>query len=202
MKRLLVVGAPIVGLTVIVSLLLVPAGRAQSLSAGQAGSQEFWPRWPGDDERRIRLGLLMAPVPLNLVWKNVALVGLGSYFVNSVGDCNGCHTKNFEPYLQGGNPYLGEPEKINPDHYLVGGSEFGPFISRNLRPHRETGLPAGRTFEQFLHIIRTGADLAHLPPAELLQVMPWPSFAKMTDRDIRAIYEYLSALPPHEGYPE
>jgi len=50
--------------------------------------------------------------------------------------------------------------------------------------------------------MRTGEDLAHIPPADLLQVMPWPAFRKMTERDIRAIYEYLSALPPHEGYPE
>jgi hypothetical protein len=26
--------------------------------------------------------------------------------------------------------------------------------------------------------------------------MPWPSFAKLNDHDLRAIYEYLRALPP------
>jgi hypothetical protein len=25
--------------------------------------------------------------------------------------------------------------------------------------------------------------------------MPWPSFGKKTDRDLAAIYEYLSAIP-------
>lgn len=25
--------------------------------------------------------------------------------------------------------------------------------------------------------------------------MPWPVFQSMTDRDLRAIYEYLSAIP-------
>ncbi len=29
----------------------------------------------------------------------------------------------------------------------------------------------------------------------LLQVMPWPVYGKMTDRDLIAIYEYLSAIP-------
>jgi len=29
----------------------------------------------------------------------------------------------------------------------------------------------------------------------LLQVMPWPTFSHMSDRDIDAIYEYLSAIP-------
>ena len=32
--------------------------------------------------------------------------------------------------------------------------------------------------------------------ARCLQVMPWPAFRNLTDEDIRAIYEYLSALPP------
>jgi hypothetical protein len=43
--------------------------------------------------------------------------------------------------------------------------------------------------------------LKHRPPFvpseanDLLQVMPWPVFAKMSDREQRAIYEYLRAIP-------
>ena len=44
-------------------------------------------------ESRIQRGFEIAPVPLNLHGKNPALVGLGSYIVNSVGDCNGCHSR-------------------------------------------------------------------------------------------------------------
>ncbi|HEY0766382.1 MAG TPA: hypothetical protein VGD47_00375, partial [Steroidobacteraceae bacterium] len=29
----------------------------------------------------------------------------------------------------------------------------------------------------------------------LLQIMPWPIYQNMSDRDLRAIYEYLSAIP-------
>jgi hypothetical protein len=29
----------------------------------------------------------------------------------------------------------------------------------------------------------------------LLQVMPWPTFANMTDHELDAIYEYLTAIP-------
>lgn len=153
-------------------------------------------------ENEIRRGLAIAPVPLNFRRNKRALVGLGSYIVNAQGDCNGCHTVDFSPYLPGGDPFAGEVERIDPDKYLVGGSFFGPFGSRNLRPRPGTRLPAGYTFEQFRRVIRTGEDLKHIPPADLLQVMPWPSFRNMTNRDIRAIYEYLSALPPHPGYPE
>ena len=30
---------------------------------------------------------------------------------------------------------------------------------------------------------------------DLLQVMPWPTYANMTDRDLLAIYTYLSSIP-------
>lgn len=45
-------------------------------------------------------------------------------------------------------------------------------------------------------VIRTGEDPDHVTP--LLQVMPWPTFRKMNDHDLRAIYEYLSAIPSIE----
>jgi hypothetical protein len=33
----------------------------------------------------------------------------------------------------------------------------------------------------------------------ILQVMPWPTFQNMTDQDLRAIYEYLRAVPCNPG---
>jgi len=187
MKRLLSITVLLTGFAFTIVLISGPAGHAQG---------------PGNEESKIKRGFEIAPVPLNLAGKNRSLVGLGSYIVNAQGDCNGCHTVNFDPYLPGGNPFNGEPEMIDPDKYLVGGSAFGPFVSRNLRPRPDTGLPAGYTFDQFLLVMRTGVDLKSIPPAPLLQVMPWPTFRNMTDRDIRAIYEYLSALPPHPGFPQ
>jgi hypothetical protein len=49
-----------------------------------------------------------------------------------------------------------------------------------------------------LLILRTGVDMDHLHPqfGSKLQVMPWPTYQGMSDSDIRAIYEYLSAIPP------
>ncbi len=46
--------------------------------------------------------------------------------------------------------------------------------------------------------MRTGIDLNHLHPqiSPLLQVMPWPTYQEMTEHELRAIYEYLSAIPP------
>jgi hypothetical protein len=45
---------------------------------------------------------------------------------------------------------------------------------------------AGLTFEGFGRLIGTGVDPDHQTP--LLQVMPWPTFRKMKDRDLHAIY--------------
>jgi hypothetical protein len=162
-----------------------------------------------DDESKIKQGFDIAPVPLNLAGKNRALVGLGSYIVNAVGDCDGCHSAGPQTqYLPGGNPYFGQPAMINPATYLGGGNDFGPYAnlahlySRNLTPDH-TGLPVGGdSFEKFRHTIRTGHDPdqlhPNLPPpfdGTLLQVMPWPAFRNMTDHDLRAIYEYLSTIP-------
>lgn len=171
-----------------------------------------------DENAKIQIGFEIAPVPLNLHGKDRDLVGLGSYIVNSMSGCNDCHSAGPKTqYLV--NPFFGKsPKVINPATYLGGGRDFGPLIpgsadivSRNLTPDI-TGLPeGGRSFAQFLQIMRTGADLDHLHPTctgapnancvpppfdgDLLQIMPWPVFQTMTDHDLRAIYEYLSAIP-------
>ena len=59
---------------------------------------------------------------------------------------------------------------------------------------RDNGI--GLTHDEFKALIRTGHTDDHPQFGPLLQVMPWPTFRNMTDRDIRAIYEYLSTLPP------
>ena len=141
-----------------------------------------------------RTGLRIAPVPLNLRGKSTELVGLGSYIVNAQGGCNDCHN-NGTQYLTGGNPFLGEPKRINAAGYLVGGAVVFGVTAPNLRPELGTTppLPLGRTYRQFVEEIRTGINP---DDGHILQVMPWPDFQDMTDQDLRAIYEYLSALPP------
>lgn len=141
----------------------------------------------------IQKGLGISPVPVNLIGKNPSSVAQGSYIVNTSG-CNDCHTN--PEFAPGGNPFLGEPEQINTAQFLAGGREFGPFISRNLTPNRN-GRPAGLTYEQFVLSMRTGQDLKNRHPeiSPLLQVMPWPVVAKHTNSNLRAIYDYLSAIP-------
>lgn len=150
------------------------------------------------DVAKVRIGMEISPVELDLTGKNPALVGLGSYLVNAQFGCSDCHT--WPQFAPGGNPFLGQPEETNAVGYLAGGRAFGPFVSNNLTPDAD-GLPAGMTFDEFDFVMRTGVDRDHsLPPVpspsnDLLQVMPWPVFRNITDRDMRALYEYLSAIP-------
>ena len=112
-----------------------------------------------NEESLIQRGFQIAPVPLNMGGKNRALVGLGSFLVNAVGDCNGCHTGGGPPnfnYAAGGNPYFGQRAVVDPTVYLAGGADFGQvgtptgpsgyagphMIARNLTPDR-TGRPEG-----------------------------------------------------------
>ena len=166
---------------------------AAFLAFGGAASAQ-----PASEAARIRAGYAINPVPLDMTGRNPALVGLGSYIVNGQGGCNDCHTN--PPFLAGGDPFLGEPRKTNIEGFLAGGTEFGPFVSRNLTPNA-SGRPAGLTLEQFLFVLNTGADVKGRPPFvpsstnDLLQVMPWPVYQQMSDYDKKAIYEYLSAIP-------
>jgi hypothetical protein len=156
-------------------------GLALAMSATNAGA---------DDQSRIKRGFEIAPVHLDLKGKNRALVGLGSYIVNT-GGCNDCHTN--PSYAEGGDPFQGQQEQINTAGYLAGGQHFGPFVSANLTPDA-TGRPAGLTLQEFITLMRTGHD-PDAPAGQLLQVMPWPAFGKKTDQDLKAIYEYLRSIP-------
>lgn len=203
-------------------MLLVMGGFLFQTSTAQAQITAF-------DPAKVQKGLAIAPVPLNTQGKDTNLVGYGSYLVNAVGDCNGCHTAGAQTeYAVGGNPYLGQhPTVINPATYLAGGNDFGAFpspagnfphiISRNLTPD-STGMAAGgETLDQFVQIMRTGLDLDKAHPTctgppdgkcipapfngDLLQIMPWPELQNMTDDDLLAIYTYLSSIPCVEGGP-
>lgn len=142
-------------------------------------------------DSRVLVGFRISPVQLNVRGKNRLLVGLGSYLVNAAGSCNDCHTH--PSYAAGGDPFKGEPEVINAEQYLSGGRQFGPtIVSKNLTPDAD-GLPAGLHFEEFQTVLRTGRDPDE--PDHILQVMPWPVYGKLTALDMRAIYEFLRAIP-------
>jgi len=132
--------------------------------------------------------------------------------------------RNGNPYTREApnGPYSGVTQ-INTATYLGGGRDFGGFptpasplhiISRNLTPDA-SGKPEGHTLGEFLTIMRTGVDMDQRHPncigapnssctpfpfdGSKLLIMRWPSFSHMTDRQLTAVYEYLSAIPCIQG---
>lgn len=130
------------------------------------------------------------PITLKLAGQNADQVYRGSYLVNAQGACADCHS--CPTYAAGHNPYQGQAKQFNASSYLAGGRAFGPFISANITPD-DSGKPAGMTLVQFKSLLRTGHDPD--VPGNIMQVMPWPIYGMMSDRDLDAIYAYLSALP-------
>ena len=220
MRRLLKRVAAAMGLTaIVVTGMLITSSRG---TAYDNNAQQ-------DEQLKIQIGFQVNPVFLYTGGKDHDLLGLGSYIVNVVGDCNGCHSAGpATEYI--GNPALFAPpsltahqiKQVNPATFLGGGRDFGPFpapdsplhiFSRNLTPDNTGMAEGGHSFSEFVQIMRTGIDFDGVHPTcamgttqtsscvpypfdgSLLQVMRWPSFQNMTDRDLRAIYEYLSAVP-------
>lgn len=99
------------------------------------------------------------------------LIQRGQY-VAQLGDCIACHT------AKGGATMAGGLELKTP---------MGTIYSSNITPDKDTGIGT-YSFEAFDRAMREGVtpDGSHLYPA-----MPYPSYAKMTEEDMRALYAYL-----------
>lgn len=105
-----------------------------------------------------------------------ATAAYGEYLVNT-NDCRLCHG----PELNGG-PF--------PDPTITR-------ISPNLTPGGELGFWSE---EDFVNAIRTGVT----PSGHQLDpdLMPWPSYSKFYDEELRAIWLYLQSLPKLTQYTE
>ena len=101
----------------------------------------------------------------------IALVARGEY-VARLGDCLACHTSDKGPAMAGGR------ELATP---------FGKVFSTNITSDKQTGIGQS-SFEQFDRAVRRGvaADGHNLYPA-----MPYPSYAKVSEDDMRALYAYF-----------
>jgi thiosulfate dehydrogenase len=104
---------------------------------------------------------------------DAALIAKGEY-VARLGDCVACHT------APGGAPLAGGRALETP---------MGVILSTNITPDAATGI-GGWSFGAFDRAMRKGvaADGHRLYPA-----MPYPSYAKVSEEDMRALYAYLTA---------
>jgi mono/diheme cytochrome c family protein len=112
----------------------------------------------------------------------------GSYLVNQVMSCGGCHTSRAT-----GNILL-EPERA--DAFVGGGNFFpakglGTLWIPNLTPDVETGLGAWKD-DEILRALRDGVSRdGHF----LLPMMPFDEFQHLSDEDARSVVAYLRSIP-------
>jgi mono/diheme cytochrome c family protein len=100
----------------------------------------------------------------------------GKYLTWSIANCRGCHTPRDE--MTGA--FIGEE--------FAGGSDIEGFTTANLTPHK-SGRIYGWSQEQFIQRFREGRKIAKSP-------MPWNSFSKISDDELKAIYNYLQTIKP------
>lgn len=101
----------------------------------------------------------------------------GEYLARA-GDCVACHS------VKDGKAFAGG---------LKMGTPLGNIYSTNITPDKETGIGL-YTLEDFDKALRRGIakDGHRLYPA-----MPYPSYAKLTDEDVRALYDFfMKEVPP------
>jgi hypothetical protein len=157
-----------------------------------------------DWDQRARIGFAIAEQQGITLDRDRPAEGVGSYLVSS-NSCNDCHT--WPNFVAGGNPYARQPKQFNIANFLAGGRLFvlpsGGVCSANTTPAPGTHKAAGLSRADFIYLMRTGCDPQDSnfrDPAKcgLLQVMPWPQYQDMTQRDLSAVYSFLSALPHAE----
>lgn len=140
-----------------------------------------------------------------------ARVERGRYLVNAM-MCNDCHTP-LAMTAQGPAPDMsrmlsGHPqEKVMPaaptlpegpwntvvaDTLTAWSGPWGVSYTKNLTPHRETGLGEW-TEEEFIATIRGGRHRGR--GRQLLPPMPWQMIGTLTDEDLSAMWAYLQSIP-------
>ncbi|MDT1064325.1 cytochrome c [Paracoccus sp. CPCC 101403] len=123
-------------------------------------------------------GLAFAFVPTQITGPSTQLPddwkpaeGQGKYAMYA-SDCMACHTAD------GGKSFAGGRAIASP---------MGTIWSTNITPDPETGI-GNWTLDQFRAALQDGirADGAHLYPA-----MPYENYRKLTEEDVRALYDYF-----------
>ena len=102
---------------------------------------------------------------------DAALVERGRYLA-AAGDCAACHTTPTGKDFAGG---------------LALASPLGAIFSTNITPDRDTGIGA-YTLNDFDRAVRHGIARNG---SSLYPAMPYPSYAKISDDDVRALYAYF-----------
>jgi mono/diheme cytochrome c family protein len=112
-----------------------------------------------------------------------ALLERGSYLVNAVMACDGCHTPRGPAGLDMNRRFSGGSQVWDEPEYLVRGS--------NITPDRETGI-AGWTANDMKRLLTDGMRPSGVPVAHQ---MPYPFYKILTPRDLDAVAAYALSVP-------
>ncbi|MEC5405452.1 cytochrome c [Paraburkholderia sp. MPAMCS5] len=113
---------------------------------------------------------------------DAAEIARGAYLAKA-GDCAGCHTAAPRVTQPGAKPLATTPFAGG----LGMGSPFGTIYSSNITPDPQAGI--GRySYEDFARALREGVAPGG---KRLYPAMPFPSFAKINDDDMHALYAYF-----------
>jgi cytochrome c553 len=129
-----------------------------------------------------------------------AQFGRGSYLVNAISDCSGCHT----------NADNAQTGKILTAGYLTGGTLFATPVPKQMGTVRAASAnligasngffndPAV-SFATFLTLISQGVHAEDTPPAPLAFPMPWQQLRNLNLPDLQAIYVYMRTVASTYG---
>lgn len=121
-------------------------------------------------------------VPVSI--KPDTTVRYGQYLANNVANCRGCHTNR--DLMTGA--FIGEDYAGGFEMETVTDSGTFYITSPNLTPD-PTGRIKGWSQEQFIARFRTGKLIPQTH-------MPWGPFSRMSDNELKAIYNYLQTVKP------
>jgi mono/diheme cytochrome c family protein len=146
---------------------------------------------PGNETNvlgKVVKAFVIKPVgPTGTVLKSIprdTTAAYGEYLASYIANCKGCHTNR--DLMTGA--FIGEPfaggfkmeSVIDPGHVSL--------LTPNLTPD-STGRLYGWSQDQFIRRFRQGKLIPHSP-------MPWPSFSRMSDEELKAIYQFLQNVKP------
>jgi hypothetical protein len=162
---------------------------------------------PGFTLRGLALNPLKEVVPNKLDPQTLALFGRGSYIVNAIGDCSGCHTNIDDPGTGA----------IKTSVYLTGGQVFDlnlfgvpPFVQKQFGYVRAasanlTGSGNGFfnmgtvDFATFETLITEGIHAEDPKPRPVAFPMPWTFLRNLTLSDLEAVYTYMNQVATQYG---
>lgn len=104
----------------------------------------------------------------------------GKYLATSIAECSGCHTQR-----DMSGAFIGQP--------FGGGNKFEEHGNPALYTPNLTTDSSSRIFgwsqQDFINRFRTGKIIPYSP-------MPWASYGRMTDDELKAIYKFLKTVEP------